>query len=111
MDKRDEEVELEEAPKGMFPEDDEDIYEIDVEEDLDVWNRGSGYTWGASSGSWWSGSHGGSSLSSMWSTGSVSRSTTDATRLLKHKRHIDSLLKVVDPTVKHTLVCFFFCPL
>ena len=47
---------LEEAPKGMFPEDDEDTYEIDVNEDLDVWNRGSGYTWGASSGSWWSGS-------------------------------------------------------
>ena len=53
MDKEHEEVELEYAPKGMFPEDDEDVFEIDVEEDLDVWNRGSGYTWGASSGGWW----------------------------------------------------------
>tara|TARA_R110002020_G_scaffold103658_6_gene242962 strand:- start:1394 stop:3445 length:2052 start_codon:yes stop_codon:yes gene_type:complete len=102
MDKRDEEVELEEAPKGMFPEDD-DVYEIDVSEDLDVWNRGSGYTWGASSGSWWSSSGTiGSSLSSMWSTASI-RTTTDATRMLRHKKHIDSLCKVVDPTVKHTL--------
>ena len=105
MDRKDEEVELEDAPKGMFPEDDEDIYEIDVEEDLDVWNRGSGYTWGVgeATSSWWS--TGGSlsgGFSSMWSTAS-SFSTDGATRMLKHKKHIDSLCKVVDPTVKHTL--------
>ena len=35
MDRKDErEVELEYAPKGMFPEDDEDVFEIDVEEAL-----------------------------------------------------------------------------
>ena len=108
MDRKDErEVELEYAPKGMFPEDDEeDVFEIDVDEDLDVWNRsGSGYTWGASSGSWWS-SGGGigsvTSLSSMWSTNTYDHHST-AQRLLKHKNHIDSLCKVVDPTVKHTL--------
>ena len=108
MDRKDErEVELEYAPKGMFPEDDEeDVFEIDVEEDLDVWNRsGSGYTWGASSGSWWSSGGGigsATSLSSMWSTNTYDHHST-AQRLLKHKNHIDSLCKVVDPTVKHTL--------
>ena len=105
MDKELKEVEeLEYAPRGMFPEDDEeDIFEIDVEEDLDVWNRGSGYTWGASSGGWWAtGGTGTTSMSSMWSTGSFNHHST-AQRLLKHKNHIDSLCKVVDPTVKHTL--------
>jgi len=108
MDRKDErEIELEYAPKGMFPEDDEeDVFEIDVEEDLDVWNRsGSGYTWGASSGSWWSSGGGigsATSLSSMWSTNTYDHHST-AQRLLKHKNHIDSLCKVVDPTVKHTL--------
>ena len=87
MDRKDEEVELEFAPKGMFPEDDEDVFEIDADEDLDVWNRGSGYTWGASSGSWWSagGSMSGG-FSSMWSTG------------IHHAAHNDA-----HPTVKHTL--------
>ena len=43
MDKEDK---IEYAPKGMFPEDDEeDSYEIELDEDLDVWNRCSGYTW------------------------------------------------------------------
>ena len=100
MDKRDEEIELEYAPKGMFPEDD-DMFEIDIEEDLDVWGRGSGYTFGGGGG-WWTGGVGShTALSSMWSTSSNHHST--AQRLLKHKNHIDSLCKVVDPTVKHTL--------
>ena len=92
---------LEEAPKGMFPEDDEDTYEIDVNEDLDVWNRGSGYTWGGGT-AWWQSSHMGSSVSSMWSTGTYV-ADNHASRMLKHKQHIDSLCKVVDPTVPHTL--------
>ena len=104
MDKRDEEVELEYAPKGMFPEDDEeDIFEIDIEEDLDVWNRGSGYTFGGGGGWWASGGVGSyTNMSSMWSTSTYDHHST-AQRLLKHKNHIDSLCKVVDPTVKHTL--------
>jgi len=60
----------------------------------DLWNRGSGFTWGGSS--YWSG--GGAT-----SWGSWSRSTNDSARMLKHKRHLDSLCKVVDPTVKHSL--------
>ena len=104
MDKEIERVELEYAPKGMFPEDDEeDMFEIDVEEDLDVWNRGSGYTWG-DGGSWWSTGGVGSytSMSSMWSTSTYDHHST-AQRLLKHKNAMDSLCKVVDPNVKHTL--------
>ena len=98
-----EEVELEEAPKGMFPEDDEDSYEIELDEDLDVWNRGSGYTWGGGT-AWWQSSHVGSSVSSMWSMGgSAYHADNHASRMLKHKNHIDSLCKVVDPTVPHTL--------
>ena len=99
-----EEIELEYAPKGMFPEDDdEDVFEIDVEEDLDVWNRsGSGYTWGTGTGWWASGIGGATSMSSMWSTPTFGEHST-AQRMLKHKKHIDSLCKVVDPTVKHTL--------
>ena len=98
-----EEVELEEAPKGMFPEDDEDSYEIELDEDLDVWNRGSGYTWGGGT-AWWQSSYGGSSVSSMWSMGgSAYHADNHASRMLKHKNHIDSLCKVVDPTVPHTL--------
>ena len=66
----------------------------------DIWNRGSSYTWGSGSGSFWN--TGGSSLTGMWSTGSYI-GAGNASRILKNKRHIDSLLKVVDPTVKHTL--------
>ena len=98
-----EEVELEEAPRGMFPEDDEDTYEIDVDESLDVWNRGSGYTWGGGS-SWWQNSYHGSTASGMWSMGGTAYTHGgDAHRMLKNKNHIDSLCKVVDPTVAHTL--------
>ena len=96
---------VEYAPKGMFPEDDdEDSFAIDVDEDLDVWNRGSSYTWGKQT-SWWQGSYGGSTMSGMWSYGGSSYfdKTSNASRMLKHKGHIDSLCKVVDPTVPHTL--------
>tara|TARA_R110002012_G_scaffold52090_2_gene133959 strand:+ start:1582 stop:3711 length:2130 start_codon:yes stop_codon:yes gene_type:complete len=64
----------------------------------DIWNRGSGYTWGASSWNTFSGA-------GMWSSGSAwtHHKQNSAMRLLKHKRHLDSLCKVVDPSVKHTL--------
>ena len=70
-----------------------------VSSDGDIWGRSGGYTWGGST-TWnkW----GGSSLSGMWS-GGFSVDTGDAARMLRHKRHIDSLCKVVDPTVNHTL--------
>jgi len=67
----------------------------------DIWNRGSSYTWGGGGTSWWNTS-GSSSLTGMWSTGGYV-AVGDASRILKNKRHIDSLLKVVDPTVKHSL--------
>jgi len=98
----DKEIKTEYAPKGMFPADDEeDSYEIDIDEDLDVWNRGGGYTWGGGT-SWWQRSYGGSSMTGMWST-SVYTQDNHAGRMLKNKGHIDSLCKVVDPTVAHTL--------
>ena len=66
----------------------------------DVWNRGGGYTWGTGT-TWWGGGSG--SYTSMWG-GGWSRSDTDKeARMLKHKRHLDSLCKVVDPNVKHVL--------
>jgi len=84
---------------------DEDTY--DVGEDLDVWGRGSAYTWGKTT-SWWSTS-GGEATSSMWG-GTTSylgfghnKDKGEALRLAKHKTQLDSLCKVVDPTVKHTL--------
>ena len=67
----------------------------------DIWNRGSSYTWGGGGTSWWN-TTGSSSLTGMWSTGGYV-AVGDASRILKNKRHIDSLLKVVDPTVKHSL--------
>ena len=67
----------------------------------DMWNRSSSYSWGG--GGWWQGQSTGST-SSMWgSWGSSHADKDDATRLLKHKRHLDSLCKVVDPTVSHKL--------
>ena len=57
----------------------------------DVWGRGGSYTWGSV----------GSATASAW--GGWSSGTSDSARMLKHKRHLDSLCKVVDPTVKHTL--------
>ena len=70
----------------------------------DIWGRStSGYTWGSGT-SWWRDESGGS-MSSMWGGGytSYSSSNADAIRMMKHKGHLDSLCKVVDPTVKHTL--------
>ena len=57
----------------------------------DVWGRGGSYTWGSV----------GSATASAW--GGWSTGTSSSARMLKHKRHLDSLCKVVDPTVKHTL--------
>jgi len=70
----------------------------------DIWHRdGGSYTWGRNTSTW--NTHQGSTLSGMWSTGSnyFSRDNNDAARMLKHKSHLDSLCKVVDPTVSHTL--------
>jgi len=66
----------------------------------DMWNRGSGFTWGGGT-TWWSGDSGSSSLSGMW--GTSFHSDDKAKRLQRHKAHLDSLCKVVDPTVKHSL--------
>ena len=67
----------------------------------DMWGRSSSYTWGG--GGWWQG-HSSGSTSGMWgSWGSSYQDKDDASRLLKHKRHLDSLCKVVDPTVAHKL--------
>ena len=70
----------------------------------DVWGRGGGFTWGSGT-SWWQRDTGGGSLSSMWGSGySVyGGGRDDAYRLMKHKNHLDSLCKVVDPNVKHDL--------
>ena len=69
----------------------------------DIYGRGAGYTWGSGT-SWWQGSSGGS-LSSMWGGTSYygSDSNAEAYRLLRHKNHLDSLCKVVDPNIKHSL--------
>jgi len=70
----------------------------------DMWGRGrsSGYTWGRGGG-WWQDSSS-SSYTSQWDGGWSSSFDTDRdARMLKHKRHLDSLCKVVSPTVKHTL--------
>ena len=71
----------------------------------DIWNRSKGYVWGGGNSWWNSGSSaytGG--VSSMWgSWGGGATTTTSASRMLKHKRHLDSLCKVVDPTVTHSL--------
>ena len=67
----------------------------------DLWGRtGGGFTWGSGGSSWWSG--GSTTLSGMWGSSSFGRDDT-AKRLAKHKSHLDSLCKVVDPTVPHTL--------
>ena len=67
----------------------------------DVWGRGGGssYTWGGHT-SWWGGS---GSYTSQWGGGWSSSNTDREARMLKHKRHLDSLCKVVDPNVKHVL--------
>ena len=78
------------------------VYSLDaptVSAHGDVWGRGhgSGYTWGGGS-SWYGGG-----LTSMWGGGWSTTSSDREARMLKHKRHLDSLCKVVDPTVKHIL--------
>ncbi len=78
------------------------VYSLDaptVSAHGDVWDRGhgSGYTWGGGS-SWYGGG-----LTSMWGGGWSTTSSDREARMLKHKRHLDTLCKVVDPTVKHTL--------
>jgi len=69
----------------------------------DMWGRtGSGYTWGKQT-TWnkWDGG----SMSGMWGSygGYFQSSQGNAARMLKHKRHLDSLCKVVDPTTTHSL--------
>jgi len=68
----------------------------------DVWDRGrgSGYTWGGGGSSWWGGS---GSYTSQWGGGWSATNTDREARMLKHKRHLDSLCKVVSPTISHTL--------
>lgn len=69
----------------------------------DIYGRSSGFTWGSGGTSWWQGSTGGS-LSSMWgNTTTYGNNRSEAYKLLKHKSHLDSLCKVVDPNVKHSL--------
>ena len=70
----------------------------------DIWGRsGSGYTWGKQT-TW--NQHDGGSFSGMWGAygGYWAGGRDDnAARMLKHKRHLDSLCKVVDPSVQHSL--------
>jgi len=70
----------------------------------DIWGRsGSGYTWGKET-TW--NRYSGQSLTGMWgSYGGYwnNNKDDDAARMLKHKRHLDSLCKVVDPAISHTL--------
>jgi len=69
----------------------------------DVWGRtGSAYTWGQRT-TW--NQYGGSSMSGMWGSygGYWAGQDNNAARMLKHKRHLDSLCKVVDPTITHDL--------
>tara|TARA_R110000824_G_C15196284_1_gene675285 strand:- start:69 stop:2222 length:2154 start_codon:yes stop_codon:yes gene_type:complete len=71
----------------------------------DIWNRTRGYVWGGGSG-WWQGStQATGNVSSMWGSwgGVGTNNNSDAARMLKHKRHLDSLCKVVDPTISHIL--------
>jgi hypothetical protein len=74
-----------------------------VSSDGDIWDRtGSGYTWGKQT-TW--NQYGGSSMSGMWGSygGYWQQQDNNAARMLKHKRHLDSLCKVVDPSVHHDL--------
>ena len=73
----------------------------DLEQSLDVWNRGKGHTW---SGKFTPSLGSRRPLSSMWSFSPYRGRKDLATRMLKHRRHIDSLCKIVNPSVRHTLV-------
>ena len=70
----------------------------------DMWDRSGAYTWGGGT-SWWNRGINavGGAMTSMWGGSWSTTTTTDAGRMLKHKRHLDSLCKVVDPTVNHHL--------
>tara|TARA_R110000824_G_scaffold47416_4_gene135053 strand:+ start:706 stop:2850 length:2145 start_codon:yes stop_codon:yes gene_type:complete len=69
----------------------------------DMWDRsGSAYTWGKQT-TW--NQHHGSSMSGAWSGGWYDRTSDNANaqRLLRHKNALDSLCKVVEPTIGHSL--------
>ena len=67
----------------------------------DLYGRGRSYTWG-SGGTWWN--RGVGAMTSMWGGGFNTFERADKEkRLVKHKSHLDSLCKVVDPNVKHVL--------
>ena len=77
-----------------------------ISSDGDIWGRSKSYTSGKGT-SWWNKGSSTCSVSSMWGSWSggynSTTKTNDAARMLKHKNHLDSLCKVVDPTVKHSL--------
>ena len=78
-----------------------------ISSDGDMWGRSKGYTWGKSTNSWWNKGSSTGGVSSMWGSWSGGYNSTkrdgSAARMLKHKNHLDSLCKVVNPTVKHSL--------
>ena len=74
----------------------------------DIWGRSKGYTWGSGTSWWQRDSAYGGSMSGMWGGattygGIYNAVDNSAYRMNKHKTHLDSICKVVDPTVKHTL--------
>ena len=74
----------------------------------DIWGRSEGFTWGKEKTWWQRDSAYGGSMSGMWggstTYGGIYNSVdNDAYRMNKHKSELDSICKVVDPTVKHTL--------
>jgi hypothetical protein len=70
----------------------------------DMWGRGigGGYTWGGGRTTWWNRTDG-VATSSMWGGLGHFGIDNNAKRLMRHKGHLDSLCKVLDPTVKHSL--------
>ena len=74
----------------------------------DIWGRSSGFTWGKGTAWWNDGMDSGGSMSGMWGGTTTFRSNfssfdADAYRMNKHRNHLDSLCKVVNPNVKHSL--------
>ena len=74
----------------------------------DIWGRSEGFTWGKEKTWWQRDSAYGGSMSGMWggstTYGGIYNSVdNDAYRMNKHKSALDSICKVVDPTVAHTL--------
>ena len=74
----------------------------------DIWGRSEGFTWGKEK-TWWQRDRAyGGSMSGMWggstTYGGIYNSVdNEAYRMNKHKSALDSICKVVDPTVAHTL--------